>query len=366
MGRNSNPYVRRQPMVGTLATTTAGLRTARSRHRTKAVPQRMIRRDFLQQLAALTAGSALGLSREAAAEPPPETTTIRINGYKVACVAPLFVADALLHAEGFKHVEYTPPIAKIEVGSKVDFDMFAIAPVLAALDAGKPIVTLAGIHLGCYELFGRGDVRGIRDLKGKTVPVDGLGNAQHVLLSSMAAYVGLNPHTDIRWAIRNPPHGMEMFAGGEADAYLAYPPEPYVLRAKGVGKVIVNTGTDKPWSQYVCCMLISHRDFALRHPIATKRAMRAILKAADLCASDPAGSARGIVNRGVTDSYDYAFETLREMQFDAWRSYDPEDAMRFHAVRLYDVGLIKTNPNKLISEGTNWSFLRELRRELKA
>jgi NitT/TauT family transport system substrate-binding protein len=54
------------------------------------------------------------------------------------------------------------------------------------------------------------------------------------------------------------------------------------------------------------------------------------------------------------------------MQLDAWRSYDPEDAMRFHAVRLYDVGLIKTNPNRLISEGTNWSFLRELRRELKA
>jgi NitT/TauT family transport system substrate-binding protein len=326
----------------------------------------VIRRDFLQQLAALTAGGALGLSREAAAEPPPETTTIRLNGYMVACVAPLFVADALLRAEGFRHVEYTAPIAEMAVGEKVDFDLFAIAPVLTALDAGQRIVTLAGIHLGCYELFGRGDVRGIRDLKGRTVPVDGLGNAQHALLSSMIAYVGLNPRTDIKWAIRKPPHGMAMFADGEADAYLAYPPEPYVLRARGVGKVIVNTATDKPWSHYVCCMLITHRDFALRHPIATKRAMRAILRAADLCASDPAGSAREIVDKGVTDNYDYALETLREMKFDAWRSYDPEDAMRFHAVRLHDVGLIKTDPNKLIAQGTDWRFLNELRREMKA
>src|SRR5687767_10005185 len=103
----------------------------------------MIRRDFLQRVSAIAAGAALARPSNAAAEPPPETTTIRLNGYKVACVAPMFVAQELLRAEGFKHVEYTAPVADIAVGKKVDFDLVAISPVLTALDAGEPVITLA-------------------------------------------------------------------------------------------------------------------------------------------------------------------------------------------------------------------------------
>jgi NitT/TauT family transport system substrate-binding protein len=130
--------------------------------------------------------------------------------------------------------------------------------------------------------------------------------------------------------------------------------------------VIVNTAVDKPWSQYFCCMLITHRDFAQRYPAATKRAARAVLKAADLCASDPARTARTLVDRNIADKYEYALETFREVRFDAWCSYDPEDSLRFHAVRLHDLGMIKSTPQRLIAHGTDWRFLNELKRELKA
>jgi NitT/TauT family transport system substrate-binding protein len=180
--------------------------------------------------------------------------------------------------------------------------------------------------------------------------VDGLGNSQHILLSSMAAYVGLDPRKDINWLIHHPPAGMEIFASGKADAYLGFPPEPQELRARGIGRVIVNTAVDKPWSQYFCCMVVTHREFAHRHPVATKRATRAILKAADLCALDPAGTTRNLVESKIADNYDYTLQSLRELRFDAWRAYDPEDTLRFHAVRLHDVGMIKSTPQKLIMD----------------
>ena len=57
---------------------------------------------------------------------------------------------------------------------------------------------------------------------------------------------------------------------------------------------------------------------------------------------------------------------LRELPYDRWREYDPEDTVRYYALRLHEVGLIKSTPNKIIAQGTNWRFLDELKRELKA
>ena len=102
------------------------------------------------------------------------------------------------------------------------------------------------------------------------------------------------------------------------------------------------------------------------HPVATKRVVRAILKAADLCANEPARAARLMVDGGFTQRYDYALEALSEIPYDKWREYDAEDAMRFWALRLHDVGFVKSSPQKIIADGTDWRFLDELKRELKA
>ena len=133
-----------------------------------------------------------------------------------------------------------------------------------------------------------------------------------------------------------------------------------------MGRVILSTATDKPWSQYICCMLFGSRDFVRDHPVATKRAVRAILKAADMCAAVPENVARGLVDGGYTERYDYALQTLTEVRYDRWREFDPEDAMRFYALRLHEVGMITSSPRQILAEGADWRFLDELRRELKA
>jgi NitT/TauT family transport system substrate-binding protein len=93
--------------------------------------------------------------------------------------------------------------------------------------------------------------------------------------------------------------------------------------------------------------------------------MRAIIKAADLCVTQPEAIAQRIVDAGFTPRYDYALQTLKEIQYANWRQYDPEDAVRFYSLRLREAGFIKATPNKILADGTDWRFFNELKRELK-
>jgi NitT/TauT family transport system substrate-binding protein len=91
-----------------------------------------------------------------------------------------------------------------------------------------------------------------------------------------------------------------------------------------------------------CCMLVGNREYVQRHPVATKRAVRAILKATDLCAKEPTRVARQIVDGGFTTRSDFAVQALSELPYDKWREYDAEDTVRFYGLLLLrDEGLIK-------------------------
>src|SRR5262249_11442635 len=176
---------------------------------------------------------------------------------------------------------------------------------------------------------------------------------------------GLNPKKDLRWA--DPAEkSKDLFIEGKIDAYLGFPPEPQELRAKQIGRVIFDTAVGRPWAQDFLCLLAGHRQVVPRPPAASKRARRAILKAADLCAGEPARAARLLVDGGFTPRYDYALQTLKDVPYDRWREYDPEDTIRFYTLRMRDAGFIKSTPQKIIADSTDWRFLDELKRELKA
>jgi NitT/TauT family transport system substrate-binding protein len=113
-------------------------------------------------------------------------------------------------------------------------------------------------------------------------------------------------------------------------------------------------------------MIAGNREWVRKHPIAAKRALRAILKSADICAFEPDRAARTLVDRGFTKFYDYALHTMKELPYGKWREYDPEDTVRFYSLRMNEVGMIKSSPQKIIAQGTDWKFLRELKKEMKA
>ena len=192
-----------------------------------------------------------------------------------------------------------------------------------------------------------------------------LESSQHIFLASMAAYVGLDPRTDITWAIHPSADAMQLLAEGKIDAFLGFAPDPQELRARKIGSVVVNSAVDRPWAQYFCCITVGNRAFVRKHPVATKRALRAILKASDLCALEPERAARSVVDKGYAKSYTYALQTMQEVPYGKWREYDPEDTVRFYALRLHEVGMVQSSPQKLIAQGTDWRFLTELKKELK-
>ena len=329
------------------------------------------RRQFLTTLLLGAAGLLRSLP-SLAAEAPPETTTLRLAKLSLGiCIAPQYVADGLLQAEGFTDIQYVTsasgaPVAAAVADGTIDFSLNYAGPNIIAIEAGLPIVTLAGVHVGCFELFGHEGVRSIADLKGRSVGVQAIGSSQHVYLATMLAYIGFDPGRDVIWVTSASPKPSELFADGKVDAFLGFAPEPQDLRARHIGHVVVNSAVDRPWSQYFCCMMIGNQEFVRKYPAATKRVLRAILKAADLCATQPQSAARRIVDGGFTPRYDYAVETLNELPYDKWREYDPEDTMRFYALRLHEAGLIKSTPQKIIVQGTDFRAFAELKRELKA
>jgi NitT/TauT family transport system substrate-binding protein len=332
------------------------------------MPIMQTRRRFLTT-ATLAAAGLTRIQRVMAEEGPLETTTIRIGKNPAICVAPQYIAGELLRAEGFKDIRYVERPAGVPEPSardKIDFDTNYASNFVAALDAGEPITVLAGVHIGCFELFGEDGIRSIADLKGKSVGVQALGSTGNLLVTMMAAHVGLDPAKDIQWVTDPSVKPIELFVQGKIDAFLGFPPEPQDLRARHIGKVVFSSAVDRPWSQYFCCMVGGNPQYVRSYPVATKRALRAILKAADLCAGDPARAAQRLVDGGFTRRYDHAYQALSDLPYDRWREYDPEDTIRFYALRMHDVGFIKSSPNRIIADGTDWRFLNELKHELKA
>jgi NitT/TauT family transport system substrate-binding protein len=287
-------------------------------------------------------------------------------------VAPQYVAEEILQGEGFTEVRYIKTeggaeVHRILASGEAQISMGFVAPLITQVDVGHPIVLLGGVHVGCFELFGTERVQAIRDLKGKTVAVPDLGLAspQYVFLASMLAYVGLDPGKDVNWVVHARTEGMRLLAEEKIDAFMGFPPDPQEMRARKIGHVVVNSAADRPWSQYFCCMVASGREFVRTHPVATKRALRAILKATDVCALEPERAARSLVDKGLVKNYDYALQTMQDVPYNRWREYDPEDTVRFYALRLHEAGMIKNSPQKLIAQGTDWRFFNELRKELK-
>jgi NitT/TauT family transport system substrate-binding protein len=342
------------------------------------------RRRFLTN-AALAGAAGFGgfgiWGKALAAEPPPEITTIRFEKDVATCIAPQVFQELLL-AEGFTDIRYVElteahlrraeakhsgVISGMIAQGEVDFVRDFAANIGLTMNAGAPVTVLSGLHLGCFEIFGNNEIRTLADLKGRTVGANGYAAVgDRSLLTIMTALVGLDPAKDLRWVTDPSLQPIDLFVEGKIDAFLALPPELQEVRARNIGHVIASSINDRPWSQYYCCMLATSTEFASKYPVATKRVLRAILKAADICASEPERVAQRLVDQGFATRYDYALQSLNEVRYDVWRDLDPEDTLRFYALRLHEAGLIQSSPQKLIAEHTDWHFLDEVKRELKA
>ncbi len=183
------------------------------------------------------------------------------------------------------------------------------------------------------------------------------------MLSMIAASVGLDPAKDINWIALGQDDLKDRFTDEKIDAFMTFPPWAQELHARNFGHVILNSALDRPWSQYFCCMLVGASDFVRRNPIATKRVVRAMVRATEICAAKPDWVAQRLVDRGFAPRYVYVRQGLVDVSYRSWREYDPEDSVRFWALRERELGMIKSSPDKIIATGTDFRFLKEVRKE---
>ena len=340
--------------------------------------ERRSRRQFLRSLGAAGVSGVVGLRPAiAAAEPPPETTSLTIlqdPQFPVLCYGPQYVATEMLKLEGFTDINYVPYNleygaldARVLSAAEADITTAWIPDIISTVDDGGPVVALSGLHVGCTEIFARSGIRSIRDLKGKKFALSSpAGSAEHGWLSLLFNYIGLDPDNDIEWVELPYEDWGDLLEKGEVDAVMLWPPDAQVFRKRKIGHVILDTGTDRPWKDYYCCAIAGNTDFVERNPVATKRAMRAILKATDMCALEPELAARTVVANDFPAEYEIALQVFSEIPYALWRNVDPEDTLRFYALRMHKLGLIETAPEALVTKAGNWRFLHELQRELKA
>jgi len=333
------------------------------------------RREFLSGLAVTGTAAMLGWRPGlgmAAAEPPPETRTLRLRVWKPACWAPFHVAEPLLREEGFTDIQYVfgpgPKAAKMFQEGSIDLSPgFSVMDMVNIEKLNTPISILSGLHVGCYALIGSERINSVRDLKGKTVWTGTVeDNGPHLFFKAIVAYVGLDPDKDVKYSWAKKDEAMRLFHEGKLDAFMSFPPGPQELMDKGVGRLLVDTNVDRPWSQYFCCMITGRNDFIRKNPVATRRALRAILKANDVIARDPELTLRTLMEKKIWKKSEtkYILQAIKEIPYGKWRAYNPEETIRFYALRLREVGMIKTPPEEFIKKYTNWSHLKSMKQEL--
>ena len=335
----------------------------------------MTRRRFMTGIGLASAASAIGYRGELlAAEPPPETTRLRLHKTSSLCNASLYVAEQLLRAEGFAEIQYFGdqdtttgiPGARAMAAGEFDIGQNFAAPLVMAIDAGVPVVLIGAVHVGCFELFATPGIRSIAELKGKTIAMPGIGSIPHTFISSIATFVGLDPRRDIKWVERPYAESKQLFVDGKANAFLAFPPDGLDLRARRIGTVLLTSALDRPWSQYFCCMVAANKDFVRKNPVAAKRALRALVKANEMCASDPDLAVKTYMQQGFRPDPNVARQAMRELPFGRWRDYNPEETVRFYALRLREAEMVRGSPQRIIAQGTDWQIWNALKKELKA
>ncbi len=309
-------------------------------------------------------------------DPPPETTTIRLRRPQSITLndAAVSLAEQFLPAEGFTDVRYVDVPFDIDslllIGTgEMDIDLAPPSSVVVAADRGGQLVVLAGVVNSVFELFGNDRVQSLRDLKGKRIWITkrDASSPDYALWAALLAYVGIDLEHEVEFVELGLADIFPAIQEGRIDVFLSIRPNSTALRKGNVGHVFLDGAADPPWSQYFGQMVAANGDFAEKQPAATKRALRAILRATDMCAREPEAAARYLVDKGFTPyTYEEALAALTAVSYAAWREFNPEDTMRFYALRLKEAGLIKSTPDELIARATDWRYLDEIKRELGA
>ncbi len=295
--------------------------------------------------------------------PAPETTSIRLAAGP--CDAPLMAAERFLREEGFTDVQLSGPgqIATL-TSAKADLSTIFVTEHAAAVDSGKAVVALAGVHPGCAELWAAPSVTSIAGLRGHTVsvPAKTADNIPYAMFSIALKNAGVDPK-DVNIVVDANP--LKAYLEGRSDAVFVAATGAVAMHANSANKghLILDQAMEKPWSEQDCCILVANGDWLRANPIAARRAVRAILRAADSLGKDRGDAVKLATDKGLfggSKSYEAVRAAANMVPLD-WRVLDLARSLRFHGGLMEQVGLVKMAADDIAAKGADLAILKDVR-----
>ena len=192
-----------------------------------------------------------------------------------------------------------------------------------------------------------------------------LGSDPHLFVSAMATYVGLDPVHDINWVISDITP-IELFAEGKIDAFLGFALEAQELRARKLGHVVVSGN----FGSALVAVLLLHAG----RPARTMSSAIRSRPSASCARYSRAPTSAFPIRRWLRASWSMAgtptTTTMRCARSPNFRTPNgansiPRIRSGFSRCACMKPGIVKSSPQKIIANGTDWRFLNELKRELK-
>ena len=303
--------------------------------------------------------------------PHPETKTIRLA--LAPCDTPLMIAERYLQEEGFTDVQFgvAPSVAALTDG-KADLVITYPPWLTSAAEGGKAVIAIGPLHPGCLELWAPTNVATLKDMRGRTVVVRAKtpDDPTYPYMAIGLKNAGVDP-SEVNFVVQPDANLTQLFLGGKSDLlFLATTPlVAFKSNPANVAKfhVVLDQAMEAPWSQQNCCFLTVTTDWLRANPVAAKRALRAVYRAADSLPKDRADAAKIATDKGLfggAANVELVRGAANMVPYD-WRKYDIAESMRFHGKLLNAVGLLKLTPGEIVTKATDPRFAKELATELK-
>jgi len=226
-------------------------------------------------------------------------TKIRVGYIGLTCEAPIFMAveKGFFKEEGLDvelvRCQWATYKDALALG-RFDVTHHLVMYFLKPIEQGMDVKFTGGIHRGCLRVqaAARGDILTVKDLKGKTIGVPGMGTPPFMFASRVMAANGVDPSRDVKWRVY--PAGELGLAldRGLVDAVADSEPIGSLLLADGKVRNIADQAKDAPYKDEYCCAVLVNGKFFKENPKASAAATRALLKSAKWVDTNPAAAAR--------------------------------------------------------------------------
>src|SRR5213076_2831744 len=224
---------------------------------------------------------------------------VRVGYIGITCEAPIFTA---VEKGFFKEEGLDASLVKCEWANYKDvlalggFDIthHLVMYFLKPLEQGLDVRFTGGIHRGCLRVqaSAKGNIRTIKDLKGKRIGVPGMGTPPFIFANRVMGANGIDASKDVTWIVY--PAGELGLAldKGEVDAVADSEPIGSLLIADGKVRNVADQAADMPYKDEYCCAVIVNGKYLSAHQKESAATTRALLKGAEWVETNPAAAAR--------------------------------------------------------------------------